>query len=231
MFIENPTESSAYLSGNEAWLTITPILKDIPILMDGLTDTMQKKIQDLLQKYPQLASWHMFALTDTATGMLQTLMKNTSFKWETCRTQGCKVNSSLTNPPDGPNAWVTAAKNDSTFMVFQCGRYERIGFHHRASQTLYLSGVIDTVNIKDPSYRKLHISLHIAINRSDGNSHTSGSNKFFMSVMYLNLPWYQKKNPNKIWDFTHTMADYSAKGATLRLVWEKPEDSDDDQES
>ncbi|KAF8907637.1 hypothetical protein CPB84DRAFT_1768412, partial [Gymnopilus junonius] len=52
---------------------------------------------------------------------------------------------------------------DSTFIIFHCGRYERIGFRHRASQTLYLSGLIDPINMKDPSYRKLHIGLHVAI--------------------------------------------------------------------
>ena len=48
-------------------------------------------------------------------------------------------------------------------MIFQCGRYERIGFRDRSSQTLYLSGVIDPINIKDTSYRKVHIGLHTVI--------------------------------------------------------------------
>ncbi|PPR00326.1 LOW QUALITY PROTEIN: hypothetical protein CVT26_009741 [Gymnopilus dilepis] len=61
------------------------------------------------------------------------------------------------------HAWATAATYDSTFMIFQCGRYERIGFRDRASQTLYLSGIIDPINIKNPSYRKLHIGLHTVI--------------------------------------------------------------------
>ncbi|KAH9487274.1 hypothetical protein JR316_0001344 [Psilocybe cubensis] len=61
------------------------------------------------------------------------------------------------------HAWAQAAIHDTTFMTFQCGRYERIGIRHRASQTLYLSEVIDTVNIKDPHYQKIHVGLHIAI--------------------------------------------------------------------
>ncbi|KAF8885265.1 hypothetical protein CPB84DRAFT_1850462 [Gymnopilus junonius] len=61
------------------------------------------------------------------------------------------------------HAWATAVIYDSTFIIFNCGRYERIGFRHRGSKTLYLSGIIDTVNIPDPSYRKLHVGLHTAI--------------------------------------------------------------------
>uniref|UniRef100_A0A8H7Y6M2 Protein kinase domain-containing protein n=1 Tax=Psilocybe cubensis TaxID=181762 RepID=A0A8H7Y6M2_PSICU len=60
------------------------------------------------------------------------------------------------------HAWADAVMHDITFIVLHCGRYERIGIRHRASQTLYLSGVIDTVNIKDPHYRKIHIGLYIA---------------------------------------------------------------------
>ena len=33
----------------------------------------------------------------------------------------------------------------------------------RAPQTLYLSGLIDLVNIQDPHYGKLHIGLHMVI--------------------------------------------------------------------
>ncbi|KAH9487272.1 hypothetical protein JR316_0001342 [Psilocybe cubensis] len=61
------------------------------------------------------------------------------------------------------HAWSQAAIHDTTFLVLNCGRYERIGIRHRASRTLYLSGLIDTVNSIDPRYRKLHIGLYIAI--------------------------------------------------------------------
>ncbi|KAH9487223.1 hypothetical protein JR316_0001292 [Psilocybe cubensis] len=61
------------------------------------------------------------------------------------------------------HAWAQSVMHDTTFIILHCGRYERIGIRHRASQTLYLSGVIDTVNIKDPRYRKMHIGLHFAI--------------------------------------------------------------------
>ncbi|KAF4604590.1 hypothetical protein EYR40_003364 [Pleurotus pulmonarius] len=97
--------------------------------------------------------------------------------------------SSLTNPADCPSvkfcfasprskslstvvndvlqhAWVTACRRDSTFIVFQCGNYERIGVRHRATQTLYLSDVIDVPNITDPgSYTELHLNLYVLILR------------------------------------------------------------------
>jgi len=44
--------------------------------------------------------------------------------------------------------------------MLHCGRYERIGIRHRASQTLYLSGLIDTVNNRDPRYRKIQVALY-----------------------------------------------------------------------
>ncbi|KAF8950923.1 hypothetical protein BDZ97DRAFT_2085183 [Flammula alnicola] len=59
--------------------------------------------------------------------------------------------------------WASAVKYDATFMVFNCGTYERIGIRHRGSQTLYLSDAIDTVHCKNPKYRQLHMGLHIAI--------------------------------------------------------------------
>ncbi|KIM42842.1 hypothetical protein M413DRAFT_26824 [Hebeloma cylindrosporum] len=43
--------------------------------------------------------------------------------------------------------------------MLHCGRYERIGIRHRASQTLYLSGLIDTINNRNPRYRKLQVAL------------------------------------------------------------------------
>jgi len=58
---------------------------------------------------------------------------------------------------------VTAVENDNTFIVFNCGRHERIGIRHRASQTLFLSGLIDPIYCSDPHYGKLHTALFLAI--------------------------------------------------------------------
>jgi len=52
-------------------------------------------------------------------------------------------------------AWAETALNDSTFIILNCGWYERIGIRHRAPQTLYLSGLIDLINIQDPIAHRL----------------------------------------------------------------------------
>ncbi|KAF9487642.1 hypothetical protein BDN71DRAFT_616206 [Pleurotus eryngii] len=62
------------------------------------------------------------------------------------------------------HAWVTATRRDSTFIIFQCGNFERIGVRHRASQTLYLSDVVNVPNMADPSpYTELHVNLYMSI--------------------------------------------------------------------
>ncbi|KAF8959546.1 hypothetical protein BDZ97DRAFT_1390726 [Flammula alnicola] len=59
--------------------------------------------------------------------------------------------------------WASAVKYDATFIIFNCGTYERIGIRHRASQTLYISDPIHTTQCKNPKYRKIHMGLHVAI--------------------------------------------------------------------
>ncbi|RDB15957.1 Mitogen-activated protein kinase 14B [Hypsizygus marmoreus] len=61
------------------------------------------------------------------------------------------------------HAWSRAVQEDSTFMVFHCGNYERIAFRHRSSQTLHISDLIDVTKCADPSYGTLHIGLYMAI--------------------------------------------------------------------
>jgi ADP-heptose:LPS heptosyltransferase len=53
--------------------------------------------------------------------------------------------------------------NDATFIIFHCGDRERIGIRHRESQTLYLSGLIDTTACKDPTYGEIQVGLYLAI--------------------------------------------------------------------
>ncbi|KAH9474859.1 hypothetical protein JR316_0013327 [Psilocybe cubensis] len=60
------------------------------------------------------------------------------------------------------NVWANAVETDATFIVFTCGRQERIGIRHRQSQTLYLSDPIDPVQMKEPGYRQMHLGLTIA---------------------------------------------------------------------
>ncbi|TFK71954.1 hypothetical protein BDN72DRAFT_895208 [Pluteus cervinus] len=62
------------------------------------------------------------------------------------------------------HAWRQAVEVDSTFIIMNCGSYERIGFRHRATQTLYLSGLIEVWKC-EPSYGKLHLGLQMVIIR------------------------------------------------------------------
>ncbi|KAF8969014.1 hypothetical protein BDZ97DRAFT_302490 [Flammula alnicola] len=61
------------------------------------------------------------------------------------------------------HAWIRAVVNDATFIIFNCGKYERIGVRHRASQTLFLSGLINSITCRNPAYGKLHVGLQTAI--------------------------------------------------------------------
>ncbi|KAF4619154.1 hypothetical protein D9613_004780 [Agrocybe pediades] len=58
-------------------------------------------------------------------------------------------------------AWFRSVADDSTFIIFNCGRYERIGIRHRATQTLFLSDLIDPARTHE--YGKIHVGLHLAI--------------------------------------------------------------------
>ncbi|KIM40416.1 hypothetical protein M413DRAFT_28883 [Hebeloma cylindrosporum] len=58
-------------------------------------------------------------------------------------------------------AWLHAVAVDATFLVFHCGKAERIGFRHRETQTLYLSELIDPSAVE--KYAKIQTGLHLAI--------------------------------------------------------------------
>ncbi|KAF5369637.1 hypothetical protein D9615_010264 [Tricholomella constricta] len=60
-------------------------------------------------------------------------------------------------------AWAQSVERDSTFIVFNCGNFERIGFRHRASQTLYLTDLIDVVNCESPAYGLIQTGLYMSI--------------------------------------------------------------------
>ncbi|KDR68681.1 hypothetical protein GALMADRAFT_282866 [Galerina marginata CBS 339.88] len=99
------------------------------------------------------------------------------------------------------HAWARAAKQDSTFMVFNCGIYERIGVRHRESQTLYLSPLIETINCRDPPYGKLHLGLHTAIvqdflERYDHDTRKSAKNDLLTISMMKTSPKPKPKGPN-----------------------------------
>ena len=69
VFIEDP-RGREYRFTTEAWLAVSSCLKDTPELVKDLNDLAKKRLEDLSKKCPRLATWHMFAMTDTATTML-----------------------------------------------------------------------------------------------------------------------------------------------------------------
>ena len=53
--------------------------------------------------------------------------------------------------------------DDTTFIVFHCGTYERIGVRHRETGTLFLSDLIDVHSCRDPGYGKIQTGLYLLI--------------------------------------------------------------------
>lgn len=78
-------------------------------------------------------------------------------KSDEMKAPGANVNSFL------QHAWARATCYDSTFIILTCGTLERICIRHRASQTLYVSELIDTSGYKDLTYGQIHLGLHLAI--------------------------------------------------------------------
>ncbi|KAG6895895.1 hypothetical protein C0992_011762 [Termitomyces sp. T32_za158] len=60
-------------------------------------------------------------------------------------------------------AWAQSVEYDTTFIIFHCGNFERIGFRHRESQTLFISSLVDIHNCSNPSYGRLQAGLYLAI--------------------------------------------------------------------
>ena len=54
-------------------------------------------------------------------------------------------------------------ESDATLIVFNCGNYERIGFRHRGSQTLFLSNLINVS--AGSNYGQIQIGLYMTILR------------------------------------------------------------------
>ena len=62
-------------------------------------------------------------------------------------------------------AWTRAVESDATFIVFNCGNYERIGFRHRGNQALFLSDLINVSESSYPGYGQIQIGLYMIILR------------------------------------------------------------------
>ena len=65
--------------------------------------------------------------------------------------------------------WTEAVNDDATFVVINAGNLEIIGKRDRATQSLYISNVIDVTAC---DYGKLHTGLYIAAIRDARNRTT-----------------------------------------------------------
>ncbi|KAG6835007.1 hypothetical protein H0H93_005667 [Arthromyces matolae] len=60
-------------------------------------------------------------------------------------------------------AWAQSVEADTTFIIFHCGNFERIGFRHRETQTLLITDLIDIPDCSNPPYGRLQGGLYLAI--------------------------------------------------------------------
>lgn len=51
---------------------------------------------------------------------------------------------------------------DGTVIILHSGNHELVCLHHRDSQTLYVSDVIEPPTCANPGYGKLHVSIYLA---------------------------------------------------------------------
>ncbi|KAK0498168.1 hypothetical protein EDD18DRAFT_1071315 [Armillaria luteobubalina] len=61
------------------------------------------------------------------------------------------------------NAWARAVHSDSTFIIFDCGNFLRIGVRRRKTQTLYISELVDICDCSNPPFGKLMVAINAAI--------------------------------------------------------------------
>ncbi|KAF9554764.1 hypothetical protein CPC08DRAFT_712637 [Agrocybe pediades] len=127
----------------------------IPELEEHFSESVKKTIAELHAHSPRLAIWDFFPMSEPCLSMLQSMTRGSKAK------NLARYRISLKHYLQ--KAWAKSVIDDTSFFILNCGRYERIGFRHRGTQTLYLSGVIDTINIQNPRYRKLHLGLLIEI--------------------------------------------------------------------
>jgi hypothetical protein len=59
-------------------------------------------------------------------------------------------------------AWAQAVKVDGTVIVLHSGNYELVCVRHRASNTLYVSDLIEPPTCEDPGYGNFHVGIYMA---------------------------------------------------------------------
>ncbi|KAF9518757.1 hypothetical protein BS47DRAFT_194993 [Hydnum rufescens UP504] len=59
-------------------------------------------------------------------------------------------------------AWAQAVRDDGTVIVLHSGNYELVCLRHRASQTLYVSDLIEPHTCANPGYGKVQVGIYVA---------------------------------------------------------------------
>ncbi|KAF9038305.1 hypothetical protein BDZ89DRAFT_1157159 [Hymenopellis radicata] len=59
-------------------------------------------------------------------------------------------------------AWANAVRVDSSVIIFDCGTALRVGIRHRATQTLFLTELLDLATSENPTFGKFYTGLHLA---------------------------------------------------------------------
>ncbi|KAF8074528.1 hypothetical protein FPV67DRAFT_585695 [Lyophyllum atratum] len=91
---------------------------------------------------------------------------NTRVSWPKVTVPARTVTSTTTSEMASlflQRAWARSVEQNTTYTVFNCGNFERIGFRHRSSQTLFLSELIRVPECKNPGYGKISIGLFLSI--------------------------------------------------------------------
>ncbi|KAF8895851.1 hypothetical protein CPB84DRAFT_1781965 [Gymnopilus junonius] len=113
-----------------------------------------------------------------------------------------------------------------------------ISFDLKAMLRLLVSRRRPTSHIpveKDPNERSSS-SLDDAISTQSKKSEDpfktlESESDLSINITYQNLSWFQRQDPNDMWDFVKKATAYAADGVSLHLNWEKADDDSDDDES
>ena len=139
----------------ESWLEIDSLLKDQAALYDSLDQSTKEKLKELERKFPRLAIWDMFAMTDTAMEMFKSITRSGPFNWQMCHTQGSSSVSHLPIPPDAKTGFLHASSKSK-----QSARTNR-GVITKTSKTIVIPRLPSRRRLYRPDLQ--HYIQHVCI--------------------------------------------------------------------
>ena len=147
----------------ESWLEIDSLLKDQAALYDSLDQSTKEKLKELERKFPRLAIWDMFAMTDTAMEMFKSITRSGPFNWQMCHTQGSSSVSHLPIPPDAKTGFLHASSKSK-----QSARTNR-GVITKTSKTIVIPRLPSRRRLYRPDLQ--HYIQHVCIFHEIGRAH------------------------------------------------------------